>query len=193
MRLPTILLALRLPAPRALTPLRTLQAALVVASLVAVGILELRQPPSPGVEVERRAAAPGIDEIRVDVRGAVRSPGVVTAQPGERVTDAIARAGGATSEADTSALNLARRVLDQDQVVVPRVGQVSAKLLDVNRATQQQLEALPGIGPARATAILAARAQAPFATTDELLDRGLVTASVYAQIRDLIGAGVGDR
>ena len=79
------------------------------------------------------------------------------------------------------------------QIRPPKVGQAAARLLDVNRATQQQLEALPGIGPARATAILAARAQAPFATTDDLLDRGLVTPTVYAQIRDLIGVGVGER
>ncbi len=182
-----------LPPVRSITPVRALQAALVVASLVAGGILLARQPASPGVEVERRPAAPGIDEIRVHVDGAVRSPGLVAAAPGERVADAIMRAGGVTADADTAAINLARRLQDQDHVVVPKVGQAAARLLDVNRATQQQLEALPGIGPARATAILAARAQAPFATTDDLLDRGLVTPTVYAQIRDLIGVGVGER
>ena len=101
-----------------------------------------------------------------------------------------------TAEADAAAINLARRVQDQDQIVVPRVGQASgqaARLLDLNRATLQQLEALPGIGPARANAILAARAQAPFTTTDELLDRGLVSAGVYAQIRDLVGVAIGER
>ncbi|RLT42823.1 MAG: hypothetical protein DWI58_05755 [Chloroflexi bacterium] len=98
--------------PRTLTPIRLLQAALVVASLVALSVLGARQPASPGVEVERRAAAPGIDEIRVQVGGAVRAPGVVTAQPGERVVDAIARAGSVTPEADTTTINLARRVQD---------------------------------------------------------------------------------
>lgn len=177
---------------RAAGPARLAQIALVAASLVAIAVLTTRQPASPGVEVERRAAGPGIDEIRVQVGGAVRSPGVITAQPGERVSDAIARAGGVTADADTAAINLARRVVDQDQVIVPKAGQAS-RLLDVNRATQQQLEALPGIGTARATAILAARAQAPFATTDDLLDRRLVPASVYAQIRDLIAVAVGNR
>lgn len=177
---------------RHLSPLRLLQAALVIASVVALGILAAREPATPGVEVERRAPAPGIDEIRVDVGGAVRTPGVITARPGERVTDAIARAGGPTAEADLDAINLARRVADQDQVIVPRRGQ-GARLLDLNRASQQQLEALPGIGPARATAILAARAQAPFRSSDDLLDRGLVSAAVYAQIRDLVAVGVGDR
>lgn len=177
----------------ALTPLRLLQAALVAASLVAFGVLAVRAPAPAGVEVERRDPSPGIDEIRVQVGGAVRSPGVVTARPGERVSDVIERAGGATAEADTAAINLARRVLDQDQVIVPKSGSGAAPLLDLNRATQAQLEALPGIGAARATAILAARARAPFTSTDDLLDRDLVPASVYAQIRDRIGVGVGDR
>lgn len=181
------------PLRRLLTPLRLVQVTLVVASVVAVGVLAAREPAAVGVEVERREPAPGIDEIRVQVGGAVRSPGVVIARPGERVADAIERAGGLTAEADANAINLARRVVDQDQVIVPKAGAGAMRLLDLNRATQQQLEALPGIGPARATAILAARAQAPFRTTDELLDRGLVPASVYAQIRDLVGIAVGER
>ena len=176
-----------------MTPLRLLQAALVVAALVAFAILAAREPQSVGVEVERRDPTPGIDEIRVQVGGAVRQPGVVIAKPGDRVADAIARAGGATADADTSAINLARRVLDQDQVIVPKTGQSTGRLLDLNRATQQQLEALPGIGATRASAILAARAQAPFRNTDELVERGLISATVYGQIRDLVGVGVGDR
>ena len=186
----------RPPIPRLralLTPLRLLQAALVVASLVALGVLAARDPAPAGVEVERRDPAPGIDEIRVQVGGAVRSPGVVVARPGERVADAIARAGGVTAEADTAAINLARRVLDQDQVIVPKAGIGASRLLDLNRATQAQLEALPGIGTARAAAILAARAQAPFTSSDELLDRGLVSAAVYAQIRDRVAVAVGER
>ena len=173
-----------------LTPLRLLQAGLVLASVVALGVLLAREPAARGIEVERRAPAPGVDEIRVHVGGEVRSPGVIVAQPGERVSDAIGRAGGATSEADTAAINLARRVQDEDRIVVPKVGAGASRLLDLNRATQTQLEALPGIGAVRAAAILAARAQAPFRSTDELLDRGLVSASVYAQVRNLVAVSV---
>ncbi|RLT33727.1 MAG: hypothetical protein DWI58_21620, partial [Chloroflexi bacterium] len=94
-----------LPPPgRWLTPLRFLQAALVLASVVALGVLLSRQPAPLGVEVKRRAPVPGIDEIRVHVGGEVRTPGVVIAQPGERVSDAIARAGGVTPEADVAAI-----------------------------------------------------------------------------------------
>ena len=181
------------PSRRLVTPLRLLQATLVLASIVAAGVLLSREPASRGVEVERRAPTPGIDEIRVQVAGAVRSPGVVVVQPGERVSDAIARAGGVTPEADTAAINLARRVQDQDQIVVPKIGAGTSRLLDLNRATQAQLEALPGIGATRATAILGARAQSPFRSTDDLLDRGLVSASVYAQVRDLVMVSAGER
>ena len=183
-----------LPPPgRWLTPLRLLQAALVLVSLVALGVLLSRQPVPLGVEVERRAPVPGIDEIRVHVGGEVRTPGVVIAQPGERVSDAIARAGGVTPEADVAAINLARRVQDEDRIVVPKIGTGASRLLDLNRATQAQLEALPGIGAVRAAAILADRTRTPFRSTDELLDRGLVSASVYAQVRDLVTVSAGER
>ena len=88
-----------------------------------MGVLLSRAPAPLGVEVERRAPAPGIDEIRVQVDGAVQAPGVILVQPRERVSGAIARAGGVTTEADTAAINLARRVQDQNQVIVPQIGQ----------------------------------------------------------------------
>ena len=174
------------PSPHTPSPRAALQLVLATAAVVALVILLVRPTPSPGVEVERRAPSPGIDEIRVDVRGAVRSPGVVIARPGQRVEDVIAAAGGALPDADLAAMNLARRVLDQDDVVVPRAGESAAALLDLNRATQRQLEALPGIGVARATAIIAARQRAPFISTDELVERGLIPPSVYAGLRDLV-------
>ena len=159
-----------------------LLAALAVAALV---LLAMRGEADRGVEIEARAPVPGIDEIRVDVAGAVVRPGVVVAAPGERVADALARAGGATAEADTAALNLSRRLVDEDHIVVPRRGERSA-LLDLNRATARELEALPGIGPMLAAAILTSRSRAAFATTDELVERGLISARVYEAIRNLV-------
>ena len=82
--------------------------ALVVAISVALLVIALRPGPGgPGLEIERREPRPGIDEIRVDVGGAVQRPGVVVLEPGARVTDAIALAGGPTVDADTAPLNLA--------------------------------------------------------------------------------------
>jgi competence protein ComEA len=158
---------------------------LVVAALAALIILNVRSEDA-GVEIVRRDPAPGVDEIRVDVAGAVLRPGVVTALPGERVTDAINRAGGVAADADTTALNLSRRIADEDHIVVPRRGEREA-LLDLNRATPAQLEALPGVGAVTAAAIVSAREQnGPYRSTDDLLARALVTARVYAQVRDLL-------
>lgn len=162
-----------------------LNLALAVAALLAFAALVTQEPPSPGVELERRDPPRGVDEMRVHVSGAVLQPGVVTVEPGERVVEALERAGGAAEEADLAAVNLARRLADEDHIHVPRIGE-SSPLIDLNSATQQELESLPGIGPVRATRIIEARAEAPFLASDELVERGIVPASVYEGLRDLV-------
>lgn len=164
----------------------TLNLLLAAAGLVAVIVLVTRSHGSPGIEVEVRYPAPGIDELRVDVAGAVAHPGVVIVSPGERVADAIARTGGVTAEAYTAALNLSRRLVDEDHIIVPRRGERAA-LLDLNHATEIEIEALPGIGPVYANAIVSARdTNGPFISTDELVERDIIPARVYEQIRDLV-------
>ncbi|MEE8337218.1 MAG: helix-hairpin-helix domain-containing protein, partial [Dehalococcoidia bacterium] len=159
--------------------LHRLNLVLLAAIVVAVVVLAARCGGATGIAVIVRDPRPGIDEIRVDVAGAVLLPGVVIAQPGERVIDAIERAGGFAEDADRAALNLARRVVDQDRIRVPRLGEAEA-LLDINSATAQQLEALPGIGPVRSKQIVAAReAEGRFETTDGLLTRGVISEFVY--------------
>ena len=127
-------------------------------ALIALAILVGRDAGGSGVLIEARDPPPGVDEIRVDVGGEVRTPGVYTLNPGARIEDAIALAGGVTSDGDLAPLNLARRVTDEHRIRVPRRGERSP-LLDLNEATRRELEALPGIGPARANAILEARAE----------------------------------
>lgn len=168
--------------------LPSLPLTLVLAIVVGVAVLTLRAGGSPGIEIERRDPSPGIDEIRVHVSGAVLEPGVIIAAPGDRVADAVAMAGGASEGADLDALNLARRLVDQDQVRVPLIGE-GPPLIDLNSATAAELEALPGIGPVRAAAVIASRLEAgPFTTSDDLLERRLIPASVYEDIRDLVTA-----
>ncbi len=118
---------------------RALNVALLVAALAALAIILVRGGDARGVEVLHLEPRPGVDEIRVDVSGAVLSPSVVTVQPGDRVIDAIALAGGLAPDADTAALNLARRVVDEDRVAVPRLGEAT-RLLDLNTATTAELE-----------------------------------------------------
>lgn len=162
-----------------------LMATLIAAIVIAVVVLTLRSGGSPGLLIERREPIAGIDELRIDVSGAVLTPAVVTAPPGARVADAIALAGGLADDADRAALNLARRVTDEEVIRVPRLGEATA-LLDLNHATAEALEALPGIGPGYAARILAAREEHPFASTDDLIDRELIPARTYLQIRDLV-------
>jgi competence protein ComEA len=124
-------------------------------------------------------AAPSTAELLVHVTGAVRKPGLVSLPGGSRVVDAVARAGGLADDADAAGVNLARPVADGEQLVVPRVGEVpaagasaasgasgggsgpgdsSGAMVNLNTATQDQLESLPRIGPALAQRILDWRA-----------------------------------
>lgn len=145
--------------------------------------------------------------IVVDVAGAVVTPGLVRLPPGSRVGDAVAAAGGFAPLADLAgaagALNLAAPLTDGAQVRVPSLATAGAPAIgapgdaaaagdarvDLNRASADALEALPGIGTVTAERIVAARAENPFADVEELRSRGLVGAATYAQVRDLVRAG----
>ena len=133
--------------------------------------------------------------IVVDVAGAVVHPGVVRLAVGARIADALAAAGGATAEADLVALNKAAPVRDGQRIYVPRPGETvpagsagsDAQLkIDVNHATAAELEALPGIGPTIAARIVRSRGGHPFTRIEELQTRGLVTARIFADIKDMV-------
>ncbi|QEC49667.1 ComEA family DNA-binding protein [Baekduia soli] len=132
------------------------------------------------------AAAPSARPL-VHVVGAVRRPGVYRLRAGQRVQDAIRRAGGAARGADLQAINLAAKVADAQQVVVPRrsaagaapaaapgatgpPGTASAPApVSLNAATAEQLDTLEGVGPATARKILEYRqAHGGFRSVDEL-------------------------
>ena len=174
----------------ALRPSRaiTFRIAVGAAAALALAILVLRADDSPGIEVLRLDPPPGVDEIRVEVAGAVARPGVYTVEPGDRVAEAIALAGGLEPDADSAALNLAMRLRDEDRVVVPRLGERSP-LLDSNTATAEELDELPGIGPVYSAAIVEARELGgPYATTEDLVGREVIPEHVYDRIRGLIAA-----
>ncbi len=135
-------------------------------------------------------------DIRVYITGAIRQPGVYPLQDGDRWIDALEAAGGATEDADLTAVNLARRAQDEDQIVVPRLGQTAAAgagqspLVNINTAGQADLEDLPGIGPVRAAAIVQSRtADGPFTDPEQLTERDLISRSVYDSIAALITVG----
>lgn len=123
--------------------------------------------------------------VVVHVAGEVEHPGVYELVGGSRVEAAISAAGGATAGADLGALNLAAVVVDGTQIYVPQPGEdppatasvaapssaepAAVGPIDVNRATAEQLETLPGVGPATAAAIIAERERnGPFVSVDDL-------------------------
>lgn len=188
------------------------QIAGAVVGVVLVAVLAwvlLRQPPGPpaedamtpvGAAATTSTTAP--PTAFAHAAGAVRSPGIYELAPDARVADLLAAAGGATSEADLDRVNLAAPVVDGSQVYVPRVGEpVPATAgggagtggvavvgpLDLNTATQADLEELPGVGPATAKAILDERERrGRFGSVEELLDvRGIGPAKLDA-LRDLV-------
>ena len=148
--------------------------------------------------------------VVVDVEGAVVSPGVHELPDGSRVGDAIAAAGGYAPAVDIAAashtLNLAARLTDGQQIHVPALGETAAPLataggggggggaspapagglVDINHATADELDTLPGVGPVTAQKIIDARTAAPFTSVDELQSRGVVGASTFEKLRDLI-------
>ncbi|MGC4174959.1 ComEA family DNA-binding protein [Demequina sp.] len=134
--------------------------------------------PHAGVEVPLApisgSPAPGEGAVVVlDVSGAVEQPGLVELPAGSRVADALDAAGGASADAVLDALNLARRVSDGEQILVPHRGDAehaaASGLININQADASQLEQLPGVGPVLAERIVADRdANGPFRSLEDL-------------------------
>lgn len=168
----------------------------VAASGVALAVVGRASDAAPLVEtVAEPSAAPTLQVIVVDVVGAVSHPGVVRLPAGARVLDALLAAGGMTADADLFALNKAAPLRDGARIYVPRpgeavpagaLGSTAETKVNLNSATANELDALPGIGPATAAAIVRARTTKPFGTIDELQTRGLISPKVFADLRDLV-------
>lgn len=159
---------------------------------------------------EPAAPEPAAGELVVHAAGAVARPGVYHLAPGARVADLVEAAGGLTADGDGDRVNLALPLADGERVYVPAVGQTEVPVVpggagaggsaggddsgdaattpvDLNTASQVELEALPGVGPVTARAIIDHREQhGPFASVDDLLDvRGIGEARL-ADLRDLV-------
>lgn len=170
---------------------------------------------SAGESVDGAAGAPS---WLVHVSGAVDRPGVVTVAAGGRVFEAIELAGGASADADLDRVNLAAPVVDGERIHVPAVGETAivelvpsvrppsppnppssptavgpqdtGQPIELNRASSDELESLPGIGPAIAAAIVRTRTErGPFLSIDELIDVPGIGPSKLEQIRPFVILG----
>ncbi len=152
--------------------------------------------------------------VVVHVAGAVLAPGVVTLPVGARVADAVTAAGGAGADAELSAVNLARLVVDGEQVYVPAVGETPAPppqappggsagpapppaagtpqagagdVVDLNTADLAQLDTLPGVGPAIAQRILDWRAEnGSFTSVEDLLEVSGIGPATFERLRERV-------
>lgn len=167
----------------------------VATSLVSTGA----DPAAVGAE-----APPATGPLVVHVAGAVSVPGVYELLPGARIRDALVAAGGPTGDADSDALNLAAPLGDGTRVYVPSVGEAvqpplvsggqadapvaeAAGPVDVNRATAIELDELPGVGPATASAIVTERERnGPFLGVDDLERVPGIGPAKLAGLRDLV-------
>lgn len=178
-----------------------LLAGLLIAGIVAGALVWVLLKPQPAAvqvvappttaPVSTATPAP----IQVHVSGAVTNPGVYQIPAGARVNQAVAAAGGLTAAAATDQINLAAYVADGQRLHIAAVGEIAAPPsrsktiefspgpVNVNTATQAQLETLPGIGPALAQEIIARR---PFATVEDLDAVPGIGEAKLEQLRQLV-------
>ena len=162
-----------------------------------------------GADAAAEAEVEAAPAVVVHVSGAVAAPGVYELEEGARVQDALEAAGGASADACPDALNLARVVADGEQVVVPTVEEAAAQeqagaagaaagasggaaggKVNINTATAEQLDALPGVGPATAEKIIADReANGPFASPEDLKRVSGIGDKKYEELADLVSVG----
>jgi competence protein ComEA len=148
------------------------------------------EPPPP-------TATPG--PVRVYVSGAVANPGVYTLPPDAIAQDALLAAGGPTGDAALDYVNLAQALQDNMHLHIPAVGEAvvsdSGEVeltgpLNINTATQEQFELLPGIGPSIAARIITYREEnGPFAQIEDIMNVSGIGEAIFEEIRDQITVG----
>ncbi|WP_102345527.1 helix-hairpin-helix domain-containing protein [Bacillus sp. Marseille-P3661] len=141
------------------------------------------------------------EQVYVDVKGSVQKPDVYSIESNKRIYDAIELAGGFTAEADQARINLAARVKDEMVIYVPAIGEEHDPFfqqletanehhdgkININSATSDQLQQLPGIGPAKATSIINYREEhGPFKNSNDLLNISGIGEKSLEKILDLI-------
>ena len=179
------------------------------------GALFTSSTSAPGVSAPAPTPSGVPSTLVVDVQGAVAQPGIRELPAGSRVADAIDAAGGYAADADlvaASGINLAEPLVDGGQIRVPRIGDAVAAApgssaqatgggssggpaaggsgpINLNTATPEELEALPGIGPVTVQKIVAARTEKPFASLEDAVQRGVIHRGQLEDIQGVATAG----
>jgi competence protein ComEA len=182
----------------------------VGGATVYVSLRSLRAPApiviSTPAPTATAAPSPTLAPLRVYVSGAVCNPAVYQMARGSIIQDAVEAAGGASADADLDGINLAQELQDQQHIRVPRVGEVDAPpavsggasrsgesvllLVDINTASAEELESLPGIGEVMARRIVDYReANGPFRTVDQIQDVSGIGPKTFGGLKDLITVG----
>lgn len=176
---------------------------------LGIGLIQLLVHKDPAIKIESASGVKGAStgkevttKISIDIEGSVTNPGVYELDSTVRIKDALVAAGGLSDEADrdyiSKTLNLAQKLTDGVKIYIPSLGEkveVSTPnvstinssnpsgSININSASQIQLESLPGIGPVTAGKIIGGR---PYTDISELLSRKIVGSSVFGKIKDLI-------
>lgn len=189
----------------------------VLIGLLAAGVILLIAQPDRGTPISLMPAPTAtqtalpkptstIAPIQVEIKGQISLPGIYSVEKGSRLLDLINLAGGLTSAADDRRVNNAFLVRDGDFFYIPAEGETIPETarnapgnnplddssffdypLDVNTATQDAFESLPGIGPAKAADIIAFRAQSgPFSSVDDLLEVPGIGPATLESIREYL-------
>lgn len=155
-------------------------------------------PPLPTARAQVPRASKTNETLVISVVGHVRSPGLVTVPSGSRVADALRAAGGADPGVDLTALNLARKLTDGEQLAVgvpaaqaaPVGSGAAASKIDLNSATAEQLDSLPGVGEVTARRITDWRTQhGGFSSVEQLRDVDGIGESKFQKIREQVTVG----
>lgn len=179
--------------------------ALLSARTVPVAITRTTPATATGFTRVTSATPSAQQQLLVHVLGAVRRPGLIRLAPGARVADAIEAAGGLRPGARPGELNLAALIADGSQIVIGDqanpggelragaggagvAGQPGASKVNLNTATVEQLETLPGVGPVTAQAIVSYRAGHRFTRVEELQEVEGIGPKTYAKLAPLVTA-----
>ena len=154
------------------------------------------------VKKEEKEESPEQELITVDVKGAVKSPGIYDLPVGSRVHDAVQKAGGLTDEVDSKSLNLAQKISDEALVYVPTKGEEAAsqqvasgttpstskdKKVNLNKASLEELKQVKGLGGKRAQDIIDHReANGKFKSVDELKKVSGIGAKTIEKLKDYV-------